>query len=106
MSSEYEVCGKRDNFTPGMKITNQEWMDYTLRKPEKPISKNDEDCLCGPYGNCLAHENDYHKRKEPNQPRRIYQEPKYPDEPLNLGWIFIGFIVIVVACTIVYNLIK
>lgn len=110
MSIEYMVNGKTDNFTPGMKITNQEWMDYHLRQSKRSSSKIEEDCLCGPYGNCLAHhtetEDEYYIQKEPNQQKQIYQEPKYPDEPLYLGWIFFGFVIIVVVFTIIYNLIN
>ena len=72
----------------------------------KQTSDIDKDCLCGQHCNCLAHENSYNKLREPNQPRRVYHAPKYPDEPLHLGAVFFGFVGIVAICIILYVLSK
>lgn len=71
----------------------------------KKSSIPDDDCLCGPYGNCLAHDDNYNKHREPNQPRRVYHKPKYPDEPLYLDKVFFGFIFLAILISIVvfYN---
>ena len=70
---------------------------------------SDIDKLCGrnknvKFGGKWDSEMDTPKRREPNQPRRVYQAPKYPDEPLHLGVVLFGFVGIIVICIVLYIL--
>lgn len=54
----------------------------------------------------LLQENEYEKRRDPGLPKRIYIEPKYPDEPLHIGAVSLIFIIVILLCVIIYKIYK
>jgi len=72
---------------------------------------NDHDKLCGRNRNVkFGGEWDSEiklKRRAPNQPKKVYYEPKYPNEPtesLHLGGVFLSFVSIIIIGIIIYNI--
>lgn len=72
---------------------------------------NDHDRLCGrnrnvKFGGDWDGENNT-KRRVPNQPKKVYYEPKYPNEStksLHLGGVFLSFVSIIIIGIIIYNI--
>ena len=51
-------------------------------------------------------EDEYEKRRDPGLPKRIYTEPKYPDEPLHIGTVSLIYIIVILLCVVMYKIYK
>ena len=51
-------------------------------------------------------EDECEKRRDTGLPKRIYIEPKYPDEPLHIGAVSLIFIIVILLCVVMYKIYK
>lgn len=72
---------------------------------------NDHDKLCGRNRDvkfCGEGDSEINlKRRVPNQPKKVYHEPKYPNElteSLHLSGVFLSFVSIIIIGIIIYKI--